>query len=273
MSKVLKVNHNAGFFSCCSIRLFEIINYFNNNKELPTSVDSSVQFQIHKSEPGDITNFFFETSSQEIVYEKDILMTSSSDEPQFSNYDLINFDEVKPFVEKYFKPSLHVEKTMNYFINNYGLELDKLCGVFYRGLDKSRETNIGSYDVWINKCLEIKNKYNVKFLVQTDESEFLNYFLQQFPDSIFIKELPTVNKSDTLLTNHVPTQDRLKFGIDFLSVTILLSKCNHLVTHSGNCGKWSCLFRGNTNNVYQYLTAGRNTDFNPNLIEYNYWTK
>ena len=54
LKKVLKITHNAGFFSCCTIRLLEIINYFNLNKELPLIVDSSVQFEVYKNENIDI---------------------------------------------------------------------------------------------------------------------------------------------------------------------------------------------------------------------------
>jgi hypothetical protein len=33
--------HNAGFFSCCSVRLHMIIQYFNSYKKLPQIVNSS----------------------------------------------------------------------------------------------------------------------------------------------------------------------------------------------------------------------------------------
>jgi hypothetical protein len=273
MDKILKVTHNAAFFSCCSIRLYEIINYFNSNKELPEIVDSSEQFQILKNSPGDLTNYFFETSEDEIIYEKDIIISDTTDEIQFSNYDLINFNKVNPFVEKYFKPSHYVLESMNFFIEKYSLNFENLCGVFYRGLDKSRETTIASYDVYIDKCRDIKNTSNVKFWVQTDETEFLKTFLQNFPDSVVINEMPTLAKSDSLVTHHISPNERLKFGIEFLAITLLLSKCKYLVTHSGNCGHWSCLFRGNTNNVYQWVTSSRNREFNPNQVEFNYWNK
>jgi len=85
--KILKINHNAGFFSCCTIRLLEIINYFNTNKELPLIVDSSVQFEVYKNENIDITDKFFETSSSFIDYKEFIKPSKTDDEEQFSNYD------------------------------------------------------------------------------------------------------------------------------------------------------------------------------------------
>ena len=37
---MLSINHHAGFFSCCSVKICKIINYFSENKTLPNTVDS-----------------------------------------------------------------------------------------------------------------------------------------------------------------------------------------------------------------------------------------
>ena len=47
----LIVLHNSGFFSCCTVRLARIIEYFNKFAKLPEIVDSSVQFEWYKPEP------------------------------------------------------------------------------------------------------------------------------------------------------------------------------------------------------------------------------
>ncbi len=57
----VKSNFNAGFFSCCSVKLFDIIQYIKNNKKLPSHVDSSKQFELYKkTPPDDVTYYFFE---------------------------------------------------------------------------------------------------------------------------------------------------------------------------------------------------------------------
>ena len=68
------VTHNAGFFSCCSIRLHDIIMFFNTNKRLPDIVDSSTQFIWYKRYPRDITFDYFNNYSNydTIQYIKDI---------------------------------------------------------------------------------------------------------------------------------------------------------------------------------------------------------
>ena len=58
----LFITHSYGFFSCCSVRLHQIINYFNQTKQLPENVDSSQQFTWYKP-PGvvaDITHDYFD---------------------------------------------------------------------------------------------------------------------------------------------------------------------------------------------------------------------
>ena len=273
-NKTLRVTHNAAFFSCCTIRLLEIIKYFNINKELPEIVDSSEQFQLHKSQNGDITDCFFKTTSDQILYERDIRLSKSNDEEQFSKYSEINFLKVNPFVTKYFTLSAQVVEKVNFFKDKYNIDFENTCSVFYRGLDKITETDLGSHDVFIEKCRDIKKEDpKIKFFVQTDELDFQEIFLLEFPDSIFLEELPKLKKQNTLLTHHIPVEKRLDFGIEFLSATFIVSQCKFVVTHSGNCGIWSVLFRGNTENVFQWVTAGRNREFNPDLVRYDFWSK
>ena len=52
--------HNAGFFSCCTIKLNEIVKFINKNRTLPMYVDSSKHFNWYKTEgEGDVTYKYF----------------------------------------------------------------------------------------------------------------------------------------------------------------------------------------------------------------------
>ena len=59
--------HNAGFFSCCSVKLSNIVNFINKYKKIPDIVDSSVQFDWYK-----------QSSNEDITYD------------YFKHYDTIN---------------------------------------------------------------------------------------------------------------------------------------------------------------------------------------
>ena len=48
-SEILTIHPSTGFFSNCTIKLLDIILYFNAVKKLPVVVDSSKQFDLYKS--------------------------------------------------------------------------------------------------------------------------------------------------------------------------------------------------------------------------------
>ena len=59
MNSVISI-HEAGFFSCCSVKLNNIVDYINNNSKLPDYVNSSQLFERHKINNDDITYDYFE---------------------------------------------------------------------------------------------------------------------------------------------------------------------------------------------------------------------
>jgi hypothetical protein len=96
---MLKTTHNAGFFSCCSVRLNEITNYFNHNRKLPEIVDSSEQFNWYKDTNNDITFQYFDhydDNDINITYKSDINYNHLY---QFQNYKLLDLTNICPFVE------------------------------------------------------------------------------------------------------------------------------------------------------------------------------
>jgi hypothetical protein len=253
----LNVDYNHGFFSCCSVRLHEIIKFFNLNKRLPLSVDSSKQFGHYKNNPKNtdenVSKFLFEDlPSKEIPFIKEIRYYHTY---QYTPYKLLDFEGITPFIEKYFNLSQVVLDRIQFLEQKYDIDYENTAAVIYRGNDKITETELGSYSDFINKCREIHNaNKNIRFLIQTDEVEFREEFISIFPNSIFLDELPAINKNTkAVVHNTVIPNERLNFALNFLSVIKIASKCEHLVTHSGNCGIWPVLFRGNTDNVHQLL--------------------
>ena len=73
---ILKSTHNAGFFSCCSIKLQDMVSFINLNKKIPDIIDSSQQFEWYKNKNDkdkdkDITYDYFEkydNTESEITY-------------------------------------------------------------------------------------------------------------------------------------------------------------------------------------------------------------
>jgi len=253
---VLTVTHNSGFFSCCCVRLESIVNFYNKNKKLPDKVDSTQQFARYKTDKNiDYTPLFFKTLDTTVPYQSDIIISHDNLEFQFSNYNLINFDKLLPLFKKYFTVSDDIENIVNKLKNKYNLDYDNTCAVLYRGNDKNRETKMPMYEVYIEKAKQIQHSNpNIKFLVQTDVTQFLNAFIKQYHDAIYFSEMPTIHESDESVHKIISIDKRKDAAMTYLSAIINVSKCKYLITHTGNCSLFTVLFRGNKTNVYQNFT-------------------
>ncbi|HEY0979832.1 MAG TPA: hypothetical protein VGE18_00255 [Candidatus Paceibacterota bacterium] len=250
----LKITHNAGILSCYSKRLEGIVWFFNAYKYLPDRVDSSEQFSLYKSNPSeDITSLYIKEIPKE---HRNIRPVVFYNDMQFLDYRGIDFARLDPFIALYFTPSDHVASIVSLYEKKYAIEYKNTCAVFYRGNDKSTETTIASYESFISQARKIKEQFSdVLFLVQTDETEFLELFEKEFPGAVHFEEVPHIRKQQSTVHDELPLEERAEFGARFLAATLVLSKCEHLITHSGNCGLWAVLYRGNSNGVYQWLNG------------------
>ena len=81
--------------------------YFNELRRCPNKIDSSNLFSQYKINVNqDYTHEYIKTNnSQQIEYTNYVRITDEDREEQFSNYKNINFEKIKPFIDKYFSPS------------------------------------------------------------------------------------------------------------------------------------------------------------------------
>jgi len=254
----LRTSHNktAGFFSNCSVRLKQIIEFFNENQILPKNIDSSAQFANYKEEADDLvedlTKYFFEQKFPSIIDKKNNQIVNPL---QYSIYKNIDFKQVATLIETFFSPSTTIKNIVASLENKYSLEYDNTCSVHYRGNDKAEETGIAEYKQFFSKAQEVLQKNaNVKFLVQTDELEFAQAFKQKFSNSFFFEEITMINHNKHSSVHHsLPRDKRKEHASYFFAAVLIMSKTKHLITYSGNCGLWTVLYRGHAENVYQYL--------------------
>jgi hypothetical protein len=246
----LRIFHNAGFFSCCSVRISEIVEFFNTFKKLPRTVDSSFQFSAYKTANKDLTPEFFKTLDDEFFYKRNIICTR---EDQWLNYKTLDFEGITPFVKKYFSLSDRAMEMVKSFESKYQFDYDNIISVFYRGLDKNTETGIAPFEEFIMKADELY-KDNKSFFIQTDTEEFRNAFTSTFKNSFYLEEAPVSNANAWgVMHNLVPIDKRESLALTILASTYMISKTHSIITHTGNCGLWSMYYRGNANNIYQYF--------------------
>ena len=92
------------------------------------------------------------------------------------------------------------------------------------------------------------------FLVQSDETEFIEFITNKFPNNSFYfkDEIRHMKKCSDTVDKKMSSQN-YEFSKKFLAITIIMSKCKYIICGSGNCDLWIMLYRGNTTNVIQNL--------------------
>jgi len=254
-SKMLKIKHNGGFFSCCSMRLDSIVSYFNMTRKVPLDVDSSKEFTKYKpnSSNKDITYEYFEKEGDDKVINYNNLVDYRHHH-QYKNYKKLKYKDITPFINKYFSPTGNIRNIIKDIEAKYNLDYAKICVLFYRGNDKITETKLCSYDDIVNKALEISSRDpDIRFLIQSDETEFIELMKTKFLTNIVLEDEIRHMEKQNDTVDKVFSDLNYEFSKKYLAITVIMSKCKYIICGSGNCSIWIMLYRGNADNVYQNL--------------------
>jgi len=251
--------HNAGFFSCCSMKLENIVSYINSNKKIPEFVDSSTQFELYKNNnSNDITYHYFAhyDNFRDIVDINPNYHINYTHKYQFMDYSKLDYHNIVPLIQKYFSPSNNINHIICNLEQKYKLNYDNICVLFHRGGDKKEEITLCQYDEYLQFTTKIlKENPNIKFLLQSDENAFIEFMKQRFPNNYisFDDELQHLRG-----LNHLDPSNRYtnyQFSKLFLSIIIIMSKSKYIVCGSGNCSMWMMFYRGHCKNVFQNLNS------------------
>jgi hypothetical protein len=251
---MIKVTHNAGFFSCCSVRVTDIVKFMNLNKKLPDSVDSSQQFELYKNDKNkDVTFDYFENyiniNDVNIIYP-----INYNHDNQFKPYSELDYKSVSPLIKKYFSPSVKINEMIDHIKNKYNIVYDNTVAVYYRGSDKYTETKISPFDDFYKKILEIVNiNKDIKILLQTDTSQFIDYIKKKKLNNIIIMDENKPSYNSRGIHNERSCDTNYNEMFHFLSMVIIISKCKYIICSSGNCSIWMMYYRENATNVMQFL--------------------
>ena len=180
---------------------------------------------------------------------------------QYKNYSDLDYIGVTPLIKKYFSPSVEINGIINNIEKKYNLVYDNICVLFYRGNDKNRETKICGYDEYLEHANKIITKNpHISFLIQSDETGFIEFMTNKFPDNSFYfkDEIRHVKKCDGSVDLGAGGYCRTKnyeFSKKYLAITIIMSKCKYIICGSGNCDIFIMWYRGNNKNVIQNLNG------------------
>jgi hypothetical protein len=247
--------HNAGFFSCCTTRLCDITLYTDRYKKLPKLVDSSYQFSWYKDVPQkkgvDITYDYFEHYENINLNFKYSEPFNLHDSIQFANYQDINYDLLQPIIHKYFSLSSEIKEELA--ILRKDVDFQKTCVLLYRGNDKIREAPLCKYEDFLFYAEQILTRDNtIKFLLQSDESEFFDFFTSYFPENTFYfkDKIRHMSKQDSSVDFEVG--NNYIYSKYYLAITYLMSQCKYIICQSGNTSLWVALYRGHSSGMLEF---------------------
>jgi len=241
----------GGFFSNCSLILNYIVDSFNANKKLlPINTDNC--YSLYNPGYTKIMKHFFKEQENEISYNEILFHhpeISFHHTHQFKSYQQLDYINLNPLIHKYFTPSNDIIALKNNLINEYCIQSNEYCAVYYRGTDKITEIELPSFETFYLKIMEIKKQHpTIKFIVQSDTKSFILYIKQKIPDIIIMEYV-----QDSLNGLHNDNKPENNFNIikRFLAIILILSECKYIICGFGNCSLWMALFRGKFDGIHQ----------------------
>lgn len=254
-------NHGTGLFSCSSVALESLLIYFNTYKQLPDEFDRSASYMFYKNKPWDnLIPMLFKETDDEIPFTEPVEIVNENIWFQWSDYKNVNFAGLNPFIDKYFAPSDAVMDRVIQLERDYQIDYENTVGILYRGNDKVKECGIASYTEFKDKLCDVAiehlqdNQDKPTVLLSPDETDFLTY-MNDMMGKLLISPtqwLHMPKDSNTSIFMHLPQNERPEHAINVFAMVVMLSKCKHLITHTGNMSFWCCLYRGNMDNVHQW---------------------
>lgn len=247
----LRITHDAGFFSICSIALYEIAKASSEIR----SIDASLTFRAYKESPTqNLWPDIFVAPGP--VGQSQSLQISRSRVahrlPHHSLYRFIDFTATNALVRTFFAPSQRITARMERLTLTYSLDASKLIAVWCRRTDKATEVRQNTLTKYLKVTRKLARKYPThQILLQTDDSHVQELFANEFGQRVtWFAELPTT-ASATVMHKLVAVAEREDFAANLVAATILLSRAAHVVTYTGNVGYWIALYRGHTKGLIQ----------------------
>lgn len=259
-TELIYVNFNLGnMYSNISCLLQSLFVYCRQFGRLPEKINTEQMFANYNFTGQDIYDHFYKITN-DVINQSFIDSTPPFDSgTQFISYKDLEYEKYTPFIKKYFYPSEIILQKINFFQNEFQLNPENICVLFYRGNDKSRETAIPSYEEVIDKAKQIQEQNpNVVFLIQSDETDFINRMSNEFPNSFhFGQYISHMNnkQSNCAVTQTLSRQEKYEFVKNYVAITMIMAKCKHIICTSGNCTLWILLYREGFHNVHQYLNG------------------
>ncbi len=176
-------------------------------------------------------------------------------------YGALDLAALKQWADFLFPYSSNVYRLYYSIVKKYNFDAQNTIALVYRGTDKGTEVTLASPDAYIERAdFLMQQNASLRLLVQTDQQQVRDTILERFGNRVFFFEEMPVTKGTTVLHNIGLEKEfgitKPLFGDLLLAVTLVLSKCKYLITHTGNLSFWIAVQRGHVNGVTQFDASG-----------------
>lgn len=247
---------NCGFYSN-QFQVFNSLLVLLRHGIIPERIDYSLGYRHFKKDPNQDIYLDFHKINEKI--DLDLFVDIPLPDSNKCQFDLYRFDIYNKIRDRFFNPSDLIVERKNILINKYKFDPQKTISVLYRGTDKSTELKLGSPTEYLKVVKNIlKNNPDFKVLLQTDQTQVIQYFYDQLGDILITFEETPSTSSNKVIWSLIEQSD--KDSIDwsqwFDAALRCVSECKYLINHTGNVAFFANLYRGNTDEVYQFNENG-----------------
>ena len=250
---------NCGFYSC-ETQVFNSLLILLRHGLAPDRIDYSLGYRHFKKDPEkDIYPDFHQIdSSQSLDFYTEVELPDSNK----CQFGLYNFDVYNQIISRFFGPSNIVKERKDVLIEKYNIDFSKTISVLYRGTDKGTELTLASPQDYMTVVKNILKEHpDFRVLIQTDQTQVIQYFHNELGDKVFwFDETPSTSTSRVIWSLIEDSgRDAIDWSQWFDAALRCTSDCEYAINHTGNVGFWLNLYRGNTDNVYQFNENGQLT--------------
>lgn len=247
---------NCGFYSN-EFQVFNSLLVLLKHGIIPERIDYSLGYRHFKKDPNQDIYFDFHKINDEI--DLDLFVDIALPDSNKCQFDLYRFDVYNKIKDRFFGPSDLILERKNILIDKYKFDLQETISVLYRGTDKSTELQLGSPTEYLKVVKNIlKDNPNFKVLLQTDQTQVIQYFYDQLGDILItFEETPSTTSNKVIWSLMEQSgKDSIDWSQWFDAALRCVSECKYLVNHTGNVAFFANLYRGNVDKVYQFNENG-----------------
>lgn len=250
---------NCGFYSC-ETQVFNSLLILLRHGLAPDRIDYSLGYRHFKKDPEkDIYPDFHQIDSNQSLDFYTEVELPDSNKCQFGLY---NFNVYNQIISRFFGPSNIVKERKDFLIEKYNIDFSKTISVLYRGTDKGTELTLASPEDYMTVVKNILKEHpDFRVLIQTDQTQVIQYFHNELGDKVFwFNETPSTSTNRVIWSLMEDSgRDAIDWSQWFDAALRCTSDCEYAINHTGNVGFWLNLYRGNTDNVYQFNENGQLT--------------